>query len=223
MSDENNDNLEEPLDSGEIEEPEADKQGTNVGIISDLTEQTEEFWESRSQEERRHYYMQIDSNYHTIVDEFFNLADDSVDRFQVFSKSNTNWRWAITILAGMLAILNVVVAYTAKSTNIWLEQLPLMAAVFASIIAIVTNLENLNKYGDRAQAYREVREVLLNAAREYEMLWHIYVRPFSDSPQACINAAKIYKQIVSKDQEIRGQTKELTKTRRTPLVLNSGS
>ena len=193
-----------------------------IQIEQELAEQTEEFWANQSQKDRRHYYSQIDLNYHTIADEFFKLADMSVDRFSEFTKSHITWRRWVTILTGGLVILNLIAAYTVGSTNPWLKHLPLVAAIFAAIISIYCNLENLYKYAERAQAYREVREILLSAAREYEMLWHVYVRPFSDSPMACVNAAKIYRQIVEKDQEIRGQAKELTKIKRTPLVPESG-
>jgi hypothetical protein len=198
---------------------------TGIDINQELAEQSEEFWASRTQKERRHYYSQIDLNYHTIVDEFFKSADNSVDKFRSFTKSHVKWRWLITILAGVLATLNIIVAYTAKLDDVvWLKylQLPLVAAVFASIIAIVSNLENLNHYADRAQAYREIREMALNAAREYEMFWHIYVRPFSDSPKACVNAVKLYRQVIEKDEEIRGQTKELTKAKKSAVVQESG-
>lgn len=189
---------------------ELEEQDTFKEIDAEICEQTEDFWIHQSQEERRHFMEQIDLSYHTIVNEFFETADLSTDKYLKFSKSNKRWRRWITVLAGMLAILNILVAYTTTLQKEIFPLLPLLAAVFASVIAIFSNLENLYKYADRAEAFGDVREISLNAAREYEMKWHVYVRPFIDNPKACMNAAKIYQQIIEKDQEIRGQTREMT-------------
>ena len=65
---------------------------------------------------------------------------------------------------------------------------------------------------ERAQAYRESRELFLDVAREFDRRWDIYVRPIGDHPEACLNASELYRQLVAKDRELRAKFKELTKT-----------
>lgn len=226
MSDEDVDREDNSVRNAKASEPEPEDRHASVQMEQELAEQTEKFWEAKSKEERRHYYSQIDLNYHTIVDEFFTLADLSAGRFMAFTSLHMTWRRVMTILAGVLAILNILVAYTGArpdTANAMMQYLPLAAAVFAAVIAVLSNFENLNQYLGRAQGHREVREEALNTARKYEMLWHVYVRPFGDAPAACVNASKIYQRIIEADQGIRRQTKDLTKISRTTSIPKSGT
>ena len=156
--------------------------------------------------------------FHVIVDEFFTQADISAGKYKDYNQSHSLWSKLMTWLTGTLAMLNVIVAYTTSTPDTVLPYLALFAAIYASFIAIMSGLESLHKYNELAQGFREVREIFLNSAREYEMLWHIHVRPYGDTPKACVNAAKAYNKIVINDQKIRAQAKDVTKISRTPLV-----
>ncbi|MGD1210005.1 MAG: hypothetical protein ABR973_01445 [Candidatus Acidiferrales bacterium] len=85
-------------------------------------------------------------------------------------------------------------------------------AVCAVILAILANLESFHNSAERAQAYRESRELFLDVAREFDHRWDVYVRPLADSAEACLNASELYREIVVRDRDLRAKFKELTKT-----------
>jgi hypothetical protein len=207
-----------PTGSGNRKSPTTDQRGVpQQDMECALYEQTEEYWQNCSAQERQAYYKNIYEHYFTIVQEFAAQSDSAVDKFKIFSAAHLRWRKRLVWLSGTLAIMNVVLAFTSDVNNwdisrplyIVIRILPLVAAVFAAFIAIMSNLESIYKPLERAQAFREVREILLNAARYHEMLWNVYVHPFADSPTACINASRAYMSLVDKDKEVRGQTKEI--------------
>ena len=179
-----------------------------------------EYWNRASHEERKSYYVQIEKFYKKILDEFFQQANASADQYLTYSRRHLATRRRMIILGGGLALLNVFIAYTAskagfgssEAKDTWtslLVTLPLFAALYATSLAIYSSLENLYGYAGRAQRFREVRELFLNSARDYEMLWNVNVRPFGYTAPACINASIAYRRIVRKDNEVRSQAKEL--------------
>jgi hypothetical protein len=104
----------------------------------------------------------------------------------------------------------------AKAPNL----LPMAAAVIAVILALLASLESFFNYAERAQAYRESRDLFLDAARDYDRLWDTYVRPFGGEPEACLNASELYRRIVISDRDLRGKFKELTKTEKKATSSN---
>ena len=131
-----------------------------------------------------------------------------------------HWRIWIISLTGVLAVLNLLIAYAtpaaldpALNIAFWLllsRYLPIATALFAAIVAIFATLEGFHKYRDRAQSFHEVRDLLLDAKEEYTMLWQVCVDPFGKEPAACINASRLYKNIVVKDRDLRSAVKKLT-------------
>lgn len=185
----------------------------------------EAFWSGQSEPDRLDYLKQIDACYHAIVDEFFELSNVCVQRFQAANASHVTWRQRMIWLTGSLAALNVLVAYFAsldRENSSWpyvlLRALPLIAAVYATFIAIISSLENLHRYHERAQGFREARDLLLGATRRYEMLWHTSVRPYRTSATACAQAEALYARIVAEDDQVRAQVKELTTKDRAPAA-----
>ncbi len=179
-----------------------------------------EYWNRVSHDERKAYYDQIEIIYRTIVDEFFEQANASADQYLTYSRRHLATRRLMIVLGGGLALLNVVIAYTAGKVGIggsdvqdawmvWLVALPLIAALYATALAIYSSIENLYGYAGRAQRFREVRELFLNSARNYEMQWDVNVRPFGYTAPACVNASIAYRRIVREDIEVRSQAKEL--------------
>ena len=69
----------------------------------------------------------------------------------------------------------------------------IVAAIAAAVLALLANLENFSNALERAQAYRESRELFLDAAREFERSWRMAVDPFYPDPEACVNAAELYR------------------------------
>jgi len=197
------------------------KRGTSLGPESaELAEQNDGYWGSRSPDERQAYITQLDANYHAIVNDFLKLASASVDEFRNMTAGHLKSRRQMIWATGGLAALNILVTFVTSQTDRHLRViaifLPVATAVYAAFLAILSNLESLENYLSRAQHYRQARETSLNAFRELEMLWHVYVRPFSDTPVACVNAANLYRRAVAKDQEVRGQIMEKTSPRSEP-------
>lgn len=178
---------------------------------STLIEIEREMWISIAAEVRIEQLKLLDQRYHQLLDEIYGSANLCVDRHQALSRSHTLWRRIVIIGMGTVAIVNILAAYKTSGKN-YFEYGSLAAAILAGVLAILANLESFLNARERAQAYRESRELFLDVAREYDRRWDIYVRPLGDHPEACLNASELYRQLVAKDRELRAKFKELTKT-----------
>jgi hypothetical protein len=158
----------------------------------------------------------INARYTALLDEIFVSANLSVEQYQKLSNSNRSWRRRLILGTGIVAIVNLLAAHKIPESfprlhNLnWL--LPIVAAVVAAILAILANLESFYNFSERAQAYRESRDIFLDAGRDFVRLWDSYVNPLGDSPAAYSNAAELYRRLVAKDRELRRKFKELTET-----------
>jgi hypothetical protein len=177
-------------------------------------------WTSIISDVRKQQLEALDDRYHGILTELYDSANVSVDRYQSFSKAHANWRRTLIIGTGLLAVVNLFAAnkYIQDHTH---NVVAVCAATFSVLLAILANLESFSNSHEKAQAYRESRELFLDVAREFDRRWDIYVRPLGESPEACVNAAELYRQVLVRDRELRAKLKELTKTearapRRTP-------
>ena len=181
-----------------------------------LIESGQEAWRGRTSKECETYLEEISTQFQEILLEFYRSANLCVDRFQQFSRSHKRWRITVILGSGLLAILNVLLVYLIvpqedRSLGLWL---PLLAAGWATVLAVLNNVESFYNPQEKAQAHRESRELFLSAYREFERLWRVYVIPFTNTPEACMNASELYRRIVAKDRELRVKHKELTKTER---------
>jgi hypothetical protein len=168
-------------------------------------------WASISREIRIEQLQAFDDRYHGILDELYTSANLCVDRYQNSSRAHTAWRRILIIGTGVLAIVNLLAA------NKWILEsmhngMALLAASLAVILAILANLESFANSLEKAQGYRESRELFLDVAREFDRRWDIYVLPLGESAEACVNASELYRQVVVKDRDLRAKFKELTKT-----------
>ena len=178
-----------------------------------LTEVNIKNWSARSKKERIAYLSTVEKFYFAIVDEFLKSSNLCVERHRIYNERHTNWRWLLILATGVLALLNLYAAWDPPP-NFPLPHdrqiLSLVAAAYAASLIVLGNLEAFSKSLERAQAYRQARELFLNANRQYEQHWHSYVRPFGDSASACVNASKLHEMLVSKDVEVRETVKEST-------------
>jgi hypothetical protein len=184
--------------------------------VADLVEPGTQYWSDRSPEERVEHTSQLETFFKDLVEDFLKQSDVCVDRYIELNKAYKLWRVSFIILTGFLAILNVFIASlpSRSVTTATITNLSIIAAVYAAIIAVVSNIENFLKYRERSQAFRQAREDFLDAHRQYTMLWLSYVHPFGDTPTACINASRLYRRVVIRDQELRALVKQLTDTDR---------
>lgn len=47
-----------------------------------------------------------------IIDGWFDISEEAAEKYLSYSKNHVYWRVAITILSGLLAILNLLIAYS---------------------------------------------------------------------------------------------------------------
>lgn len=182
----------------------------------ELAKWTSYDWKGSTREVRVAYYNQIDILYRAILNEFLAESNSCVERVEEAKRSYTRWRLTLIITTGGLAIVNLLAAYASTTTDgntTWdflKTSLPLFAAVYAAVLAIATNLESFYNFPVKAQAYRESRDLFLDAYREFELLWQLRVRPFYPRPETCVNAAEVYLALVQRDRDLRRKLKELT-------------
>jgi hypothetical protein len=125
----------------------------------------------------------------------------------------------VIVGTGVVAIINAVAALiTAHSSDkdfspLFAIAITALAAVAAAVLAILANLENFGNFVDRAQAYREAREMFLDAYREFDRLWQVYVVAFWNRPEALVNATELYRRICVRDSELRRKIKDMTHPR----------
>jgi hypothetical protein len=181
---------------------------------ANLLEFESESWCATDSAQRDQLLDEMRSRYYQYLDELYTAANLSVERYQEYSREHTKWRRTLIIGTGVVAIINLLAAngeiakWTIRDINI----VPVTAAVVAIVLTILANLESYFNLASRAQAYRESRELFLDAAREFERAWNVYVRPFGNDAEGWANGVELYKRIVAKDRELRSAFKELTKT-----------
>jgi hypothetical protein len=180
-------------------------------------------WASLSDDIRKDQILHLKTRYDRLLDEIYESADLCVTRNQSFSRQHRNWRRIVIVGTAVVAVANLLAAYKFSDHNLvasrpwpsaWLAALPLLAAILAAALAGLANWETLLNAQEQAQAYRESRELFLDAAREFLRRWDVYVRPLGFDPAACMNAAELYRQLIAKDQELRAKFKELTRTKK---------
>jgi hypothetical protein len=179
---------------------------------SSLIETEIQTWTGMKQQERFEFLESLDASYHRFVDEFYQLANDCVDRYDSASSQHASWRRGIIVGTGIIAIINLLAANPAYS--LWSKNiLPISAAAAALVLTVLANLESFYNFSGRAQAYRESRELFLDAARESQRVWEVYVQPFGSEAHACANGIELYRRVVAIDRDLRSKFKELTKTK----------
>jgi hypothetical protein len=198
-----------------VEETKGRRRRTSEGGMSDpgsnLLELEPDSWSAINSDQRLQLLSDISSGYYQYLDELYTAANLCVERYQSYSTQNIRWRRKLIVGTGVVAIINLLAANKTVAQQSW-NVVPISAAIAAVILTILANLESYYNYANRAQAYRESRELFLDAAREFERAWNVFVRPFGDGPEAWANAVELYKRIVAKDRELRSTFKELTKT-----------
>jgi len=174
-------------------------------------------WAEMSSEMRIEQLQALNARYHELLDELYVSANLCVDRYQSFFRAHTKWRWTLILGTGFMAVINLLAAHKrirdAADALFSADGLfALAAAICAVVLAILANLESFSNSLEKAEGYRESRDLFLDVAREFDRRWDVYVRPLGDSPEACTNATELYRQLATLDRELRAKFKELTKT-----------
>jgi hypothetical protein len=118
----------------------------------------------------------------------------------------------VIVGTGLIALLNILVTHASAMGDKapWGGWLSVVASVFAVLVTILATLEGFANSAERAQAYRESREMFVDVRREFAAAWDAYVEPLKDGPEACANAAELHKRLITADRELRARFKNLT-------------
>lgn len=214
-----------PLDSaGDESQHKGENEGPQVQVLGayrneidthDLFEKDVDQWKVFPVNQRTAYLDHIEKFYKKVADDILNMGNYYASKYNKCNRRHKRWRMGIILLSGVLAVLNAAIAFIASSPRnstiliIFSQALPLLAAVWAAGLVILNKLENFLNYQGIAQTYRRARDLLIDNYRENEMLWQTYVFAFGNAPEACVNANRLYRRIVSKDKKIREHLKEL--------------
>ncbi len=129
------------------------------------------------------------------------------------------WKGAIIILTGSLAIQNILVANGGGveipfvSFDSAIVEGAVVAAILSAIIGIVVNFDSFFAFADVAETNRSIRELYLDAHREYETRWVVYVESYGCSPEACLNATRLLRAIQDRDLSLRNEERQLSRIR----------
>jgi hypothetical protein len=179
-----------------------------------------EHWDdpANNAEERREFIDKVQDEYESRLDEFIDTADYCADRAKVYSRLYRRWRWIIIIATGLVVIVNIFAAYSVNTgstvTNV-ATVVSILAAVAAAVLAILANLENFSNPVERAQGYRESRELFVTAERRAKQRFRTFVTALIPSPVACRNATVLEAEITEIDRDLRMKLKELTAAKDT--------
>jgi hypothetical protein len=183
----------------------------------DLHHPTVEDWQSQTSATLEQYYAQAESDFFRIVDDYLVQANLAAERYKQFSRSHARWRLWTIIATGALAAINVCAAFDILNIPLNADEsitlpkvLNAVAALYAGCLTVFGNVENFFNKGEKAAGFRESRDLLLNLYREYCFDWFYYVEAYGKTPRACVNAGRLYQQLVDRDQELRQKLKQLT-------------
>jgi hypothetical protein len=152
----------------------------------------------------------VSTRFREYLDGFYKSSNLCVDKYNTFRKVHHRWRYTAIIGTGCLACLNFLAAQQDLVKQWGWVVVPKVAAIAALILAVLANLEAFGNSAERAQGYRESRELFLDAAQEFDRVWTIAVNALGDTPQAYLNAIELYRRIVAADRDLRSTFKELS-------------
>ena len=170
------------------------------------------YWEARSQTQRRAYLELVGTAFETRLGEFVKAADIYFDEYDKASLAHKKWRYTIIIATGIVtlpAAISAILIGADKGAD-WIRiALSVTAAVAASSLGTMANLERFSNPIRRARNYLEAREMFLDLAREYDLDWRTNVTALLSTPQACMNASILNERLVRSDRAVRQTVKDL--------------
>ena len=126
-----------------------------------------------------------------------------------FLQGHTRWRLLTIFATALLAVINLFAA--SNNSSSWGIYLSTLAALWAILLAAAGSVEAFSNNAAQAARIREVRELLISQYRAYRFKWYYYVEPYGrETPKACMNAGRLYGDLVNSDQELRLKIRQLT-------------
>jgi hypothetical protein len=195
--------------------------GTDAEVQRDreygLSQPASEDWAKQTADVIERHYDQAALDFFLIVDDYLDQANRATRRYLELSKTHSRWRFWTILATGGLALLNACAAFDLLQIPIPTHaqvRLPavlnVIAAIYAGALTVSGNLENFSNASEKAAGFRESRELLLNRYREYSFKWFFYVEAHGKTAKACVNAGRLYRQLIDTDCELRLKIKQLT-------------
>jgi len=188
-----------PRNSRSVSDPAADLVGLDP-----------EWWANVEENSRDTLLQDIDTHYKFYLKTFYETSNLCVVRHDKFMRRHRMWRHIAIVGTGLLTCVNFVAAKRSFASA-WWNALPIAASLGALLLSVLANLETFANSAERAQAYRESRELYLDAAQEYDRAWSVMVVALGNTAQAYFNATELYKRILAADRDLRRTFKELNK------------
>jgi len=179
-----------------------------------LQDATLAYWADLNEAERIKCYEAIERYFHNLLEDFRTNANEAVRSYSLYGALSKFWRVLLISLTGGLALLNVLAtSWPADWNSVTKGTFSFFAAIYAVILALLTNVESFYNFADKKTSTRESRELYLDAYREFEMLRLTYVYPHGYDAHACFNFNELYRRLVLKDLELRRKIMNLSTTR----------
>jgi hypothetical protein len=207
-------------DGGGRSQPPSSSSYPNVDVQRDreynLTQSDLDDWERQSPEMIERYYAQAESDFFQIVNEYLDEANRATRRYKELSVAHSRWRFWTIVATGGLAALNVCASLellnipVLKPNTMLPAVLTAIAAIYAGALTVAGNLENFFNAGEKSAGFRESRDLLLNRYHVYCFKWFYYVEANGKNAAACMNAGRLYRQLIDDDRDLRQKLKQWT-------------
>ena len=180
----------------------------------ELVQPSAEDWKSQEPDVLAKCYEQIQIDFFGILNDYFEQANTFAHQYRAYSLSHARWRFWTIIATGALAAINICAAIDFLKPSYFAgialpSLLSGVAAVYAGCLTIAGNVENLLNLAERAAGFRKSRDIVLSQYREYCAKWVNYVEAFGNTPLACTNASRLYRQLVESDEGLRQKLGQL--------------
>jgi len=130
-------------------------------------------WADLPVDQRHDFLEKTSAVYMSLVKEIVRSSDQCVDKYEYFMGAHAIWRWIVIISTGMIAVLNIIVSHigSLKVPSNWTTPMSVVASVFAVTVTILATLEGFTNAAERAQGYRESREMFVDVSEEFISAW----------------------------------------------------
>lgn len=168
-----------------------------------------EHWQKQSRQDCEAYLEFVKAEKDYILKEFLDSSNDYAILHSKSQKKYTCWRMSIICMTATVAALNILATMRISGELKLVAWISILAAVVATLLAMVVNIENLMNYSQRANNFRESRELYLTHYRSFREYWTTQVIAYGPSAIACSNASLLYRRLVSVDKEAREFVKKM--------------
>jgi len=180
-----------------------------------------EYWKGLDKEQVTYCYHKLQTYFGTLLEELRAQSNDAVAAYDQCVRRHHQWRLTIIVATALLAIINMTAAGTTLTFTLGSREYSLaafctvLAAYYAVMLTLLSNLESYLGYPERKASARETRELYLDAYRTFEAHRLTYILPYSITPQACHNYNILYVQLLAKELELRRKVLQRGTTQRS--------